>query len=271
MTCDAVALTELPARVQAEIAARTGPVRSVETVTTGRNSPLSVRIAGDCGEWFVKGLPDGEARRVATQNREYSISRHLRGAGPAARWQVRTAGWHVVAFDFLPGRHADYRPGSPDLPLVAELLSRLSATPAPDEVPLRHAEQRLAEHTAVGDLAHFAGRTLVHSDLHPENVLVDDVAGIAYFVDWGWATRGAAWLDAAYWTIWLIAAGHSPNSAEATTAQVPALRPVPPAAISAFAKANADLWGTIVANNPDPWRQQASAAARAWATYRRAI
>ena len=270
MTCDLVTLTELPDRVRTEIAARTGPVRHVETIAAGRNSPLSVRITADRGRWFVKGLPD-DARRVATQEREYEISRHLRGAGPAARWQVRSTGWHVVGFDCVDGRHANYRPGSPDLPLVADLLTRLSATPAPDNIPLRHAEQRLAEHAPTDARTHFAGNWLVHSDLHPENVLVNDAASVAYLVDWGWATRGAAWLDAAYWMIWLIAAGHSPSSAEATAAQVPALRAASPEAVSAFAEANADLWGAIGADNPDPWRQQVSAAAHAWAGYRRAI
>jgi hypothetical protein len=32
------------------------------------------------------------------------------------------------------------------------------------------------------------------------------VDGRAHLVDWAWASRGADWLDAAYWVVWLMAA-----------------------------------------------------------------
>lgn len=246
----------------------TGAVRSVETVTAGRNSPLSILLDADRGRWFVKGMP-AETRWIATQEREFVISRHLHGAGPAARWRVHADGWHLIGFDRVAGRHADYRPGSPDLLRVAALLHRLSALPAPEGVGLRVAQQRLAEHTAdAGDLAWFAGDRLVHTDLHPANVLVADAARL---VDWGWATRGAAWLDAAYWTMWLITAGHTPRSAETTAGNVPAFRSASPAAVTAFAEANAHLWATIATGTTDPWSRHVSAAANAWAAHRHAV
>jgi thiamine kinase-like enzyme len=79
---------------------------------------------------------------------------------------------------------------------VAELLHRLSLLTPPEGVSLRRAEQRLAHYVASPGVAdHFAGDTLLHTDLNPHNLLIADRA---YLVDWAWATRGAAWLDAGY-------------------------------------------------------------------------
>lgn len=266
MPCDPVTLTDLPDVVREEIAAHTGPLREVEVIAAGRNSPLSARIATARGEWFVKGLP-AEGRWVDTQDREYAISRHLAGAGPVARWRVHAGGWHVVGFDHVAGRHADYRPGSPDLPLVADLLTRLGATPTPAGVPLRRAEQRLAEYTDHPDT--FAGDTLVHSDLHPANVLTSHTT--AYLVDWGWATQGAAWLDAAYWVIWLIAAGHTPAAAEQVAGRVPAFRSADADALDVFAAANTSMWTDITRHTSDPWRHAAAVAAAAWNAHRTSL
>ncbi len=47
-----------------------------------------------------------------------------------------------------------------------------------------------------------------------------------FVADWGWATPGAAWLDASYWVICLITEGHAPSQAEAV-APLPAWRTAP--------------------------------------------
>jgi aminoglycoside phosphotransferase (APT) family kinase protein len=64
------------------------------------------------------------------------------------------------------------------------------------------------------------GHALLHTDLNNTNGIIGDDR--AWIVDWGWATRGAPWLDAAYWVIWLIASGHHPSSAVRWAAKVPA-------------------------------------------------
>jgi hypothetical protein len=37
-------------------------------------------------------------------------------------WHIETAGWNVLGFEPIDGHHADYAPGSSDLPKVAEAL-----------------------------------------------------------------------------------------------------------------------------------------------------
>lgn len=265
MTLEALNLTDLPRAVRTAIAAKTGPVRSIRTVEAGRNSPLSLRVTTDAGTLFLKGLR-AEGGRLATQQREYEINRHLGGISPTARWHVWTEGWYVIAFDFIEGRHADYGPGSPDLPLVGALLQHLSDVPAPSTLALRRAEQRLAAYvTRDEDLRYFEGDGLLHTDLNPHNVLIADRA---YLVDWGWATAGAPWLDAGYWIIWLIAQGHEPTDAEAVADTVPAWCAAPRAGVDAFAAASTNLWREISAEASDPWTEQIRAAAEQWLVYR---
>lgn len=84
-------------------------------------------------------------------------------------------------------------------------------------------------------------------------------------VDWAWPCRGAAWIDACVLIVRLIAAGHTPEAAEACVADVPAWRSAPPAGVGVFAAASARLWGEIAEQDPQPWKQDMAAAAHAWA------
>lgn len=192
---------------------------------------------------------------------------------PTLHWRAEAAGWDLLGFEALTGHHADYAPGSPDLPEVAALLRRLGETPCPG-IELRHAEQRLEHYAAhPDDLRYFAGPHLLHTDLNHANVLVDDHApqgDRARLVDWAWATRGTAWLDAGYWIIWLIAAGHTPASAERWAAEIPSWHTAPAEGITAFATANHNLWSEISNAEPDPWTQRLATAAATWHAHRRA-
>ncbi|SCE50372.1 hypothetical protein GA0115237_117233 [Streptomyces sp. ScaeMP-6W] len=87
-------------------------------------------------------------------------------------------------------------------------------------------------------------------------------------MDWAWATRGAAWLDAAYWVIWLIASGHSPASAESWAARTLAWAAAPAPGITAFAATGHRLWTEISTSDPDPWTTRLATAARGWDEYR---
>ncbi|MFD4218619.1 aminoglycoside phosphotransferase [Streptomyces griseus] len=271
MATTRIGLDQLPAAARAAVEQRTGPLLTVTESAHGFNSEVAARVTSATGTWHVKGLRTDHPR-AWTQRREAALAPFLTGLAPALRWRVETAGWDLLGFEALDGCHADYSPGSPDLPAVAALLRRLGTTPRPD-IELRRAEQRLEQYaTTPDDLHFFAGDRLLHTDLNNTNVLVNDrapQADRARIVDWAWATRGAAWLDAGYWIIWLIAFGHTSPSAEHWASEIPAWRVAPAEGITAFASANHTLWNEISAADPNPWTRRLAKAASVWREHRR--
>jgi hypothetical protein len=263
-----ISLGDLPASVLAAITEHAGPVQKLEAVAEGFNSEIAVRVFAETGESYVKGLRS-DHRRAWTQRREAEVNPFVRGIAPALLWREESNGWDLLGFEALDGHHADYSPGSPDLPKVADMLARLGKVPCP-EIELRLAEQRLQQYAATpADLDYFTGDALLHTDLNNANVLVDDTA---YLVDWAWATRGAPWLDAGYWVIWLIAVGgHQPESAEEWAARIPAWQEAPAEGVTAFAVANANVWDEIGGANPNDWTARMMNAARKWARFRTSV
>ncbi|MBW1595707.1 aminoglycoside phosphotransferase [Streptomyces sp. JJ38] len=263
-----IAFQELPPAVIAAVERHTGPILKVEPASEGFNSEVAARVFTENDGCFVKGMRS-DHRRIWTQWREIEVSRFLTDLAPELLWHAEEGGWNLLGFELLEGCHADYSPGSPDLPKVADLLRRLSETPCPG-VELRQAEQRLESYAATPtDLDFFAGNALLHTDLNNANVLVDDSARL---VDWAWATRGAPWLDAGYWVIWLMAAGgHTPESAEQWASHIPTWRAAPSAGLTAFAVANAAMWQEIGGDSPDPWTDRLVIASRDWARYRSSL
>jgi hypothetical protein len=267
MTPLRLSFDDLPPAVRAAVERHTGPVVKAKTVSQGLNSEIAARLRGEAGECFVKGLRASHPR-VWTQRREAEVNPFLRGIAPALLWRVEEHGWVLLGFEALAGHHADYAPGSPDLPKVADLLRRLGEVRCPG-IELRRDQRLTAYVRRPADAEHFAGDALAHTDLNNENVIVN--GGSAHLVDWAWASLGAAWLDAAYWTVWLIAAGgHRPESAESWAARVPAWRTARREAVTAFAHATANLWEEIAGPAPDPWTARVLHAARTWAAFRQA-
>ncbi|MFE1171601.1 aminoglycoside phosphotransferase [Streptomyces sp. NPDC058773] len=270
MATTRIGLDRLPAAARAAVERHTGPLLTIVEATEGFNSEIAALVTAAKGTWHIKGLRTDHPR-AWTQRREAAIAPFLTGIAPALRWRVETAGWDLLGFAVLDGHHADYSPGSPDLPEVAALLRRLGETPRPD-IELRLAEQRLERYaTHPDDLRFFAGEHLLHTDLNNTNVLVNDRApqgDRARLVDWAWATRGASWLDAGYWVIWLIAAGHTPASAERWAAGMPAWHTAPAAGLTAFAAANRNVWDESSTVDPDPWHLRLAAAAATWHDHR---
>lgn len=259
-------LETVPDDVRAAIGEQAGPILGMDTVNGGWNSEIAVRVQTDNATVFIKGLRT-DHRRMWTQQREAEVGPYVRAVAPRVLWHVEAAGWSLVAFEHIDGRHANFSPTSPDLPLVVDALERLGTIPCPD-LPLRVAEQRWSayvEDQAVLD--ELRGDALLHTDFNNQNVLVAD--GRSRFVDWAWATRGAAWIDPALWVIWLIGAGgHEPALAESWAARVPAWRAAHDSALTAFADANARLWREIAGDNPDAWTTRMVDAADQWAAYR---
>ncbi|MFJ4620307.1 aminoglycoside phosphotransferase [Streptomyces sp. NPDC088812] len=268
MATQRMSFDDLPPTVLSHVETHAGEIIKTETVIQGFNSEIAARIFTTDGSFFVKGLR-ADHKRVWTQSREAEVNPYLRGIAPELHWQVKDAGWVLLGFEALDGHHADYSAGSPDLPKVADLLCRLGEVPCP-AIELRHAEQRLEAYVAKPtDVAHFAGNSLLHTDLNNENVMVD---GPAFLVDWAWATRGAAWLDAAHWVVWLMAAGQlEPQSAEGWAARVPAWKTAAPEAVTAFALASANLWEDIASADPGTWTTTVFDASQRWAEHRKTV
>jgi hypothetical protein len=267
MAVTAVDFDDLPARVRTAIEAETGRILKAETVSAGLNSALTARIHTGDGTVFLKGLRT-DHRWVWTQQREADINPHVAPLAPRLHFHFVTGGWDILGFEAIAGHHADYSPGSRDLPKVAAAMRRLGEIACPG-IELRRAEQRLAAYVDnPADAEPFKGDALLHTDWNNHNVLVTD--DHAHLVDWGWATRGAAWLDPAFWIIWLIASGHTPGSAEAWAAEIPAWHTASPKAVEVFAQANVHIWTEIGGAAPDSWTERILTAAHEWHQYRSA-
>jgi hypothetical protein len=258
---------QLPHGVRTRIEGTIGAIVSTVEIGDGRNSAVAAMVETAHRSCFVKALRT-DHRWVWTQTREAEVAEHLAGLGPPLVMRLVQDGWDVLIFERLTGHQASYTPRSADLPKVAALLTRIGQLPLP-HVTLSRAEQRLQPYAPAVDLPYFRGATLLHTDLNNTNVLVD--GQYARLVDWGWATQGAAWLDAGYWIIWLIAAGHTPTSAERWASCIPAWHAAPPAGIDAFAAANACIWTEIGDPDPDAWTRHLMQASAAWHAYRSAI
>ncbi|MEU7967326.1 aminoglycoside phosphotransferase [Streptomyces sp. NPDC049097] len=255
--------TGLPAAARAAVEAHTGPVVRADTASAGVNSGIAATVSTAATTLFVKGVP-ADHPQVRTQRREAAINPYLPAASPRMLWHVHAGGWDLIGYQRLTGRHADYTPGSPDLPLVAHAVNELQARPCPD-IELKRAEQRWSSYAGSSDLSTLAGDTLLHTDLAPHNVLVDDRAHI---IDWAWPTRGAAWIDPAVLILRLMEAGHTAPAADDWACEhIPSWRPAPHPDVLAFSRANAAAWDEIARNDPQGWKKEMSRHAHDWVTF----
>jgi len=251
----------VPSEVRAVIESHTGPVTAAHTASAGLNSEIAVILETDGGRVFVKGRPAG--RPAVTQRREAAINPYVRHLAPRLLWQANTCGWDLLGFEQVSGRHANYAPGSGHLAVVVTVLCELGTLRCPDQPEIKHAEQRWSAHLDDPDAAElFAGDTLLHTDFNPLNLLIHrDTARV---IDWAWPTRGAAFIDPACWIVRLIAAGHTPHSAQAWARRCPAYATAPANAIALFALASSRMWQEIAQHDPAPWKRHMATAARTW-------
>jgi hypothetical protein len=146
-------------------------VLCARTVVAGLNSQLAVVLETAAGgQVFVKGLRS-DYPGVVRQRREAMINPYVLPLAPRLRWQAEGAGWSLLGFDYLPhARHADYAPGSADLPAVVHALNQLQQIRCPD-LPVKRVEQRWAAYLD-DDAARclLVGQTLLHTDFNPLNV-----------------------------------------------------------------------------------------------------
>ncbi|GLZ09670.1 hypothetical protein Acsp03_71360 [Actinomadura sp. NBRC 104412] len=264
MAVERIHWENLPQATREAVERYTGTVWSAKTVSEGLNSAIAAVLTTDAGSVFVKGLHRDYPRRW-TQDMEALINPYVDHLAPRLLWRVEGE-WDVLGFELLDGRHADYQPGSADLPKVAEAVTALGSITCPD-LPVKLAEHRWRHYVAdPEELEWLKGDRLLHTDYNPLNVLMVD--GRAMLIDWAWPTRGAGWIDPACLVLRLMANGHSAASAEHVVTDVPAWRTAPEEGLAVFAQACVRMWEEIADANPVEWTKGMAKAAREWAPRR---
>lgn len=252
MSMSRVPFEQLPAEVRQSVADKTGAVHQAATVSGGMNSGIASVLDTDSGSVFVKGIP-ADHPQVRAQRREAAVAPHLPPSCPRLYWHLEVDGWSLLGYEVVDGRHADYTPGSPDLPLVEAALAELQGITAPADVEIKDAVDRWAEYALPGTLQHFDGDALLHTDYAPDNVLI--TGGRARLVDWAWPTRGAAWIDPGALALRLMDAGHPVDAAVAFAGRFPSWRSAVPEALAAFGAATAALWREIAEEDGTAWKR----------------
>ncbi len=256
--------TELPEKARDVVESHTGSVREVKPAETGEHSDFAATLHTSAGRVFVKGSRAIEGPDFWSLRREAQINPHVAKYAPRLLWQVEAGGWLLLGFEHVDGRHADYSPGSPDLMHLARVVESFQTMPCPGMVT-RRAERRWADFA--DDVTPMAGEAMVHMDLNPANLLITEDKRV-YVIDWGWACKGAAWVELATLIQWLIGSGHSPREAEAWLSQFPSWRATDPTALDLFALANSDRWRKITADNPPAWAVSLAEWVQRWNIYR---
>ncbi|MFI7594010.1 phosphotransferase family protein [Micromonospora sp. NPDC049359] len=248
----------LPEAVVTEVAERVGGIIDVRPARTGNHAEIASTVVGSSGMVFVKAAVTGLS--VQTLRYELAATRAVDWFPPAVLWHFERADWLVVGAELLDGPHPDLSPRSPDLDLLRVTLKALQGTPAP----------RGNWFTPAGRLGfalpEMEGRTLVHSDINPSNLIL--TAGGLRVVDWAWMTEAAAWVELALLAQWLIGSGHSPAAAEQWLAQFPAWSSVTPDVLDAFAAMNAAKWEVKAGQSTHGWVHDLAAWTGSWAAYR---
>jgi hypothetical protein len=243
---------QLPAEVRQAVADKTGTVHQAVTAPGGMNSGIASVLDTDSGPVFVKGIP-ADHPQVSAQRREAAVAPHLPSSCPRLFWHLELDGWSLLGYEVVDGRHADYAPGSSDLPLVEAALAELQGITAPTDVEIKQAVDRWAAYAPPGTLQHFDGDALLHTDFAPDNVLI--AGGRARLVDWAWPTRGAAWIDPGALALHLMNAGHPVEAAVDFAGHFRSWQSAEPEALAAFGAATAALWREIAEGDETEWKR----------------
>jgi hypothetical protein len=105
---------DLPASTRRAVEKHAGPVLQAVTVSAGLNSAVAAVLTTEAGQVFAKGLRADYPRRW-TQDMEALINPYVATLSPRLLWRVQDE-WDMLGFELIKGSHADYAPGSPDLP-----------------------------------------------------------------------------------------------------------------------------------------------------------
>lgn len=244
-----------------------GDVIDIRPTERGTMSDLTAVLECEKGPFFVKAMRNRPGGRLDSILREKLINPFVQPTSPALRWCAEDDEWVVLGFEVINGKPSNFKPESPDLPAVVELLNRIGGLDLP-EVARDWPETRWNRFAADEREAElFQGNALLHADINPSNLLVGGRK--AWVVDWAWPTRGAAFIDPAQLVVQLVSAGHSAEAAESWAGRCEQWVNADPAAIDAFATATVRMWGSLADQRPkEPWLKAMTAAAQEWADCR---
>jgi hypothetical protein len=245
----------------------TGDVTGTQRPSRGFSSDLTALVDCEKGSFFVKAMRNRPGGRRDSIIRERAVQPYVRSVSPALLWHAEDDEWIVLGFEVVEGSRPDFGPGSPDLPGVVDLINRIGDLALP-EVARDWPETRWNRHVpdkAKAEL--FRGETLLHTDIHPNNLIIGDRD--TWVVDWAWPTRGAAFIDPACLVVQLVSSDHSPESAESWAARCKAWANADPEAINAFGAAYVwMLWRHAKRRPEETWRKEMAQAVESWANHR---
>jgi hypothetical protein len=255
---------DLPDAARHAVEKQIGPVKACRSPEGGTSPGVAALLVTEDGTVFMKGVP-AESREFVHQARECAASPYVPAASPRLLWYVKAGGWSLVGYEALDGVPPDYR-DSEDLTLVLKAISEVQeVTPPADPGVLLTADRRWEKY-ADPERAHlFAGGTLLHTDLGPDNVLIS--SDRAHLVDWAWATRGAGFIDPYLFALQLVAAGHQPADAVTWARRLSSWREAPTESLEAFAVAVTRMWREIAHEDPREWKLSMAGRAAELRTY----
>ncbi|WP_327235129.1 phosphotransferase [Streptomyces sp. NBC_01317] len=261
---DRTAWLELPAEARSAVETHTGSVEHARTAETGVMSRLACTLHTAAGPVFVKGTRSDEPASWM-YDYETRVTR-VAPLAPRVLWQVDAGGWLLTGYEHLIGAHPNLAPDSPDLGPFLDALTTMSESRWPEQVRKKPLCVRWAGFYPADRSPDLEGRTLVHSDVSPLNMLTGE-DGIRV-LDWALACPGPAWADTGFAVPRFIHAGHTVEEAEVLARSVSAYRTADPSAVTTFAHALCAVWESRDRSDPAPHRAPLIAAARAWAGQR---
>ncbi|MEU5438731.1 aminoglycoside phosphotransferase [Streptomyces sp. NPDC020719] len=260
---------DLPAPTRSAIAARVGADCAYVDVENGTSSAFASwawPTRGTMTEMvFLKGLPL-VCEGIDQLRTEIAVAPYLPPSAPRVLWHEEAGGWLVICFEGLDASAWTYfGADSEHLESVAAVLRDLGERPAP-QVARRTAWEKWGAYCDPADQPLLAGDRLVHCDPAASNFMTGR-DGRVWLIDWAWAMRGPAWLDAALWGFRLVLDGkQTPEQAARWCARVPAFAAAPRRSVTVLTEAEARWWEAWQAYGT-PNVEGTIAAARAWAGY----
>lgn len=245
----------------------TGEVADVRPASRGYDADITAVVDCEYGPFFVKAVNAQGGGRRESLVRERIINPHVQPLSPAVLWSVDNDAWAVLGFDVIDGEPSDFKPESPDLPAVADILNRIGNLPLPG-VARDWTETRWDRFTADdSEAALLRGDTLLYTDIHPNNFVIGEAN--VWAVDWAWPTRGAGLIDPATLVVQLVAARHNPVDAEAWAGKCDAWTHADSDAVNVFVAATVRMYRAHAQRFPEQkWRQAMVTAIESWAEYR---